>query len=658
MSARLKREGHMISASSNGPPTSSARRLWHGNLVRNAFALMLSSGGTAVFGVVFWATAAHLATAENVGRASAEIAAMMLLANLAQLSFCTIFDRFLPQAGDRTQKFVTRAYAMCTVAALGAATIYICSGFGRNFIPNSLGSKILFVIAVALWTIFVLQDSVLTGLRATKWVPVENILFSMAKICLLPVFLAYTSRQGLFLAWTLPVIAAITGVNWYLFRKRIPRHQAANPSSENFPSTRELVSLAFGQYATSLISTFSASIVVLIVIQRLGAVAEAYYYLPALISSGGVGVLLWNLVTSFLVEASSSGPNELLKHMKDTIRTAAIVLVPTITIGVAFAPLILRIFGEAYAQHGTTLLRLLLLSLPGLAVTAFYSSMAWLDKRVWWLAGRELVGSAVYFAILLVLIGHFGILSIGIAAVATSGLQGVLFLPISIKRYRAVAQADALTVDSSKRPESDRYEASDPDDEANSFATVTNTTDSKWSPFAPFRRQSIDKLPHLANEEATVSSVPVNGGAQLIEKPAVGNSATRETRSGFDGNDVLDGICVVVAVVAAIAIALNEKGPVRVLAVVGFTGFVPGRAILSNWRYISTRWAVALSVLLSLTVLTLAATVTLWFHLWHPLGLSQVECALSAAILILAILRRRRASAASRATIEMPPSNE
>jgi O-antigen/teichoic acid export membrane protein len=436
----------MTSTPKDAPPTS-PNRPWGGNLIGNAIALMLSSGGTAAFGVVFWATAAHLATAKNVGKASAEIAAMMLLANLAQLSFTTIFDRFLPIAGNRTHRFVTRAYAMCIAVAFIIGTIYIRVGFGHNFIPNSFGWRELFVVAVALWTIFVLQDSVLTGLRATKWVPVENILFSIAKICLLPLFLALTSGQGLFLAWTVPVIVAIIAVNWYLFRRRIPRHEAANPSSDNFPSRRELVSLAFGQYATSLISTFSSSIVVLIVIQRLGPVIEAYYYLPALISSGGVGVLLWNLVTSFLVEASS-GSDDLLKHMNDTIRTAIIVMVPSITIGVAFAPQILRIFGETYSLHGTTLLRLLLLALPGIAVTAFYSSMAWLDKRVWWLAGRELVSAAVYFAILLSLIGRFGILSIGIAAVVTSGLQGILFLPVSIRRYRAVARASATGSDS------------------------------------------------------------------------------------------------------------------------------------------------------------------------------------------------------------------
>ena len=425
----------------NSPPADSKRQYSVGNLVQNAVALMVSSGGTALLGVIFWATEAHLTTPENVGLASAEIAAMMLLANLSQLSFTAIFNRFLPISGNRTRRFVTRAYAMCAVAAVLAGSIYVFTGIGHRYIPSSFGWKALFVVSVLLWTIFVLQDSVLTGLRATRWVPVENILFAMAKIALLPAFLAFSTRQGLFLAWTVPVVAATAAVSWFLFRKRIPTHEEANPSSDDFPSTRELVSLGVAQYANSLVSTFWFPLVILIVIERLGPVAEAHYYLPALITTGGVGVLLWNLVTSFLVEASSD-PKELHNHAKLTIRAGIVVLVPTIAIGVAFAPEILRIFGASYARYGTSLLRLLLLSLLGEAVTAFYFSLAWLDKRVWFLAGRDLLGAVVYFVLLIVLIGHFGILAVGIASVVMSVLQGIFFLPISIKRYRAIARAD------------------------------------------------------------------------------------------------------------------------------------------------------------------------------------------------------------------------
>src|ERR1019366_2188211 len=103
----------MSGTEENGPTTDSKKSLRTGNLIQNALALMLSSGGRAVLGVLFWAVAARMTTAADVGRASAEIAAMVLLANISQLSFTTIFDRFLPVSGNQTLRFVSRAYAMC-----------------------------------------------------------------------------------------------------------------------------------------------------------------------------------------------------------------------------------------------------------------------------------------------------------------------------------------------------------------------------------------------------------------------------------------------------------------------------------------------------------------------------------------------------------------
>jgi hypothetical protein len=86
---------------------------------------------------------------------------------------------------------------------------------------------------------------------------------------------------------------------------------------------------------------------------------------------------------------------------------------------------------------------MLILSLPGMAITSFYSTFAWLDKNVWWLAIRELVSAGVYFSVLFIFIGHFGIFAIGIASVTSSGLQGLFFLPISIRRYRMTGRVAA-----------------------------------------------------------------------------------------------------------------------------------------------------------------------------------------------------------------------
>jgi O-antigen/teichoic acid export membrane protein len=411
-------------------------------LLQNALALMVSSVGSAILGIAFWGIAAHLATTSAVGRMSAEITAMILLATIAQLSFGTIFERFLPVAGAQTRNFVIRAYVMCVICAFVITSIYAFSGLAHSFLPSAFIWRALFVVAVVLWTIFALQDSVLIGLRASKWVPLENIVFGALKLALLPIFIAVSPDEGIFLAWSLPVIVTLIAVNWYIFRKRIPDHVSLREQSETLPRSKELIVLAGAQYATLLYSMIAPSVVTLIVIQRLGAVANAHYYMPELIT-GSLSVFLLSVYKSFVVEAASE-PHALRHHTNMAIGTMSAVLVPSVLIGIVFAPFILRTIGSSYATPATIeLLRMLLLSLPMSAVSIFYSAFAWLDRRVWWLAFRDVISVAVFFAVLFSLISQHGILAIGVASLVTSALQGIFFLPIAIRRYRLTSNDES-----------------------------------------------------------------------------------------------------------------------------------------------------------------------------------------------------------------------
>ena len=404
-----------------------------GLLIQNAIALMISSGGSAAIGIVFWVVAARLYTPTVIGRTTAQLAAIVLLAALAQLSFGSIFERFLPVAGPYTHTFVKRAYAACAVFGLAFGAAYLILGFANSFLPSGFGWKALFVVAIELWTIFALQDSVLIGLRSSKWVAVENISYGAVKLALLPVALYVSATQGILLSSILPLLPAIAAVSWYLFRHRIPRHAATSVLTEALPSTRNLVTLALAQYASILSSVFLPSTVTLIVIQRLGPVANAHYYLPSMIALS-LGMFTWNIVRSFLVEATSE-PSELRRHANSTIRALAGVLVPGVVIGYIFAPTYLRLFGESYATQGTTLMRMLLISLPGSTVMVFYSAFAWYDKRVWWMTARNVANSLLYLVLVYVLIGHLGINAIGVASLVTSGVTVVIFLPMAVRRY-------------------------------------------------------------------------------------------------------------------------------------------------------------------------------------------------------------------------------
>ena len=412
------------------------RNLRVDRLVRNAAALIISGGGSAVLGVAFWSMATRTVSAANIGKSSAEITAMMLIATLAQLGLPPMFERFLPISGNRAQGLVIRAYGMCVLASLVLGVAYMGLGLSNDFLPPGAIWHVVFVGSIALWTIFALQDSVLIGLRASVWVPVENISYSVAKLGFIPVFVYWGKSNAIFSAWMAPLLFAILGVNWYLFKVRIPRHEVLVLSNEKFPTWRELASMTSAQYASQIVNAIAPLVIVLLIFRRLGAVSSAYYYIPTQITSG-VSLFLISIVRSFLVEASTE-PLELRRHTQVALRSGIVVVLLSVGAGVIAAPQILQIFGPTYPEHGTTLMRLMLLSLLGFSITDFYSALVWIERKVWAIVMRELVLTLLYFGIVLSTISRFGILSVGIASISTSSLQIVVFLGPLIRRYRKI----------------------------------------------------------------------------------------------------------------------------------------------------------------------------------------------------------------------------
>lgn len=107
-------------------------------------------------------------------------------------------------------------------------------------------------------------------------------------------------------------------------------------------------------------------------------------------------------------------------------------------------------------------------------------------------------------------------------------------------------------------------------------------------------------------------------------------------------NDVLDLAAVLIAGSLLILIYLGQSGIPRILLAVGFAFFVPGRAIVSNWRRMRAWSEVAMPMVLSLSLLTFLAMITLWAHAWRPMGLFQGEAWLSMAGVCAGVARRNR----------------
>jgi uncharacterized membrane protein len=104
--------------------------------------------------------------------------------------------------------------------------------------------------------------------------------------------------------------------------------------------------------------------------------------------------------------------------------------------------------------------------------------------------------------------------------------------------------------------------------------------------------------------------------------------------------DLLDLVAGLVAGGLVIVVAVGGASVPRLLLAAAFLFFVPGRAIMTNWPRLAQWSEAAMSMVLSLAVLALVATVTLWAHDWHPLGWFQAEAGVSIVFLILGAYRR------------------
>ena len=411
----------------------------HKSLTTNAMSLMAATVATNAFGLVFWAEAAHLKSPAQVGRAAAAIAALTLLGTIAQLNLTNVFIRLLPRAGRLSTRMIRRGYLAVIVLACAVGILYAVSGLSESVLGRDWGARALFAAAVPIVAIFALQDSVLTAVRLTPWIPVENVSFAVAKLALLPVLVLLPAGSGIVVSWVLPAVVAVVVVNQLLFRRFLPTLETVDGT---LPPRRRLASFVAGEYVGNICATAAAQLMPLLVVWRLGPAAAAYFTLPWLMSMG-ITFLMWNVASSLVVEIAGarSSSNELLR--RSLLLWGAIVLGALVVCVLGARPL-LELAGSGYAAHGTALLRLVGLSTPFGAVIALYSTLVWLDQRVWLLAGFSAASAATLLTTTSLLLPHLGLVAVGWANLGTQAAAAVVMAPLVAGRLRRGRLVEAI----------------------------------------------------------------------------------------------------------------------------------------------------------------------------------------------------------------------
>jgi hypothetical protein len=574
-------------------------------LVRSIAALLTSSVTGALLGLVFWTVAARLYPARSVGEGAAAIAAMTLLASLAQLNLTVLFPRFLYASGARAMWVLLLGYGASTLLAIAAGAIFLTLTGHHPYIGRGELPPLFFVVAVVLWVVFTIEDSALIGLRATFWVPVENTSFSLAKIVLLPVFAAVVPASGVFYSWTLPVIACIIPVNYYLFRKVLRTHIAASGGQGSLPAARVAGAVLGGENLGSLAFIALTTLPALLIVGKLGAVQTAYFQTPWLIGIS-FDFLLFGIATSLLVETSAR-PSVAPTLVRRAVRLGCLLLIPGALALLIGAPLILSVLGTGYAANGTSLLRWLALALPFMGVNTLYLTFARMGRRVRRIVAVQVALAMIILTLTELLIGHIGITGAGVAFAAGQALVACIVLPSVVRQYRRAEMTPGFAPHGSLVVH-ETAQAREVDDAAAFW--------SETAPPAPSGRDVVTTAPLPEHEElrAPAKQAPGNDGRFSARRPVRSRRAT------------VTAAVLAVDLLALYTAVTNVHGTMRVILGLALVLVVPGWSVIGLVRLTDPVLEIGLTVAISLAFYIVAAQILLTFQSWNLLALQKVSC--------------------------------
>lgn len=404
-------------------------------LYRNGYALILSSVATSALGMVYWVLAARSYATDAIGLNSAAISAMMFLAGAAQLNLISALIRFIPCAGRVTRPLILWAYLVSVTVAAVVGLIFIL-GLDRwaptlGFLSSSPARILWFTVATMTWCIFVLQASVLTGLRETVWVPGSNLIFALGKIILLVSFAGPFPEYGVFASWTVAVGLSVLPTSYLIFRRLIPKHVGVTQDRAEPVVPAQIVRFVAADYLGALCWLASTTLLPIIVTQEAGAAANAYFYLPWLIAFPLYGVSP-SMGSSLIVEAASDRA-ALVAYSRRVIYQTALLVVPAAAILVLGAPYILQIFGDNYASEGVQLLRLLALSAIPHLINSLYVSIARVTRDMTGIVISLASFCALALTLSYVLLPIYGITGVGVGWLVAQILVAAFLL---LTRFR------------------------------------------------------------------------------------------------------------------------------------------------------------------------------------------------------------------------------
>ncbi|KQW49049.1 hypothetical protein ASC77_10105 [Nocardioides sp. Root1257] len=360
---------------------------------------VLMAGG----GAVFWVIAARLATPGDVGVAGSLVAAGDSLALFAQLGLNIAVLRTMPTSSRRAADVVTASVVVAAAGAAFALVYVLLLPLTSPRLADVVGSPVtigLFCVLVAGTALNVLSDSIFLAIdRVRSYLWLNGVLMGVVK-CVLPFLLAGAGAFGLYGSVGGAVLCCALASVWVILR-HVPGRRSLSPSPELLASRR----FAAAGWVTYVLTVVPLLVFPLIVINALGSSAGGAYF----ISFQVVGLL--HAVVLAVSSSAYAESERALHHRHRVVRKGGLTLLVCSLAGAlamsVAAPYFLAIFGQHYADTGTTTLRVLSFAVVGAAFNYWSMMRLRLASNLAAMIGVQLV-STVVMLVLAVALAPYG----------------------------------------------------------------------------------------------------------------------------------------------------------------------------------------------------------------------------------------------------------
>ncbi|MFC2072790.1 oligosaccharide flippase family protein [Chloroflexota bacterium] len=419
----------------------SKERLWqllHTRLYSNALYLMTANVVNAILGFVFWIIVARFYSTEDIGFASAVIAAVGLVIAFSHLGMGVSLVRFLSHSSNNANSMINTALTIGILTSSTAALIFVT---GLHFWSQSLlfiRQNPLYLAAFVLIAIIAnvsyLTDQAFVAGRRAGFVTARYLIFSILKLALPIPLAAFFKSFGIFASWGVSLgIALLFSV--FLFLPRV------HPGYQPFPTiskkvVNDIMRFSSAAYLYRLLWGMPAWILPIVVLNLLGAESNAYFYIAWTIASAA-GMIPSAVSTSLFAEGSHDEV-KLGLNMWRSLKMTNLILVPAVILILAIADKLLLLFGGTFTENATILLRVLVIATLPLTINVIFLSTKMVQKEL-----KVVIGLAAYIVVAslgltYLLLPQMGITGAGIAWLFTHGTAAIVVVAISLKRRRAV----------------------------------------------------------------------------------------------------------------------------------------------------------------------------------------------------------------------------